>query len=86
MQCEQIVRTLFDAGILVDTTIRSFGNALHIASYMGSEVIVRQLLEKHPGLNVPGGYFETPIKAAREGGYPAIVELLPHWTVEEADR
>jgi ankyrin repeat protein len=40
------VRSLFDAGAEMDTTTRNFGNALHLASYMGSEVIIRQLLER----------------------------------------
>ena len=40
-QCEQIVRSLLDAGAEIDTITRKFGNALHLACYMGSEVIVR---------------------------------------------
>ena len=33
-ECEQIVRIIFDAGAEIDTTTRSFGNALYLASYM----------------------------------------------------
>lgn len=37
-QCEQIARSLLNAGAEIVTTTRNFGNTLHIASYMGSEV------------------------------------------------
>ena len=76
LQCEQIVRSLFDAGAEMDTTIRSFGNALHLASYMGSEVIVRQLLERMENVNIFGGYFESPLIAGLKGNHARIVELL----------
>ena len=62
-QCEQIVRSLFDAGAEMETTTRNFGNALHLASYMGSEVIVRQLLERMEGVNIFGGYFGSSLTA-----------------------
>lgn len=75
-QCEQIMRSLFEAAAEADTTIRSFGNALHLASYMGSEVIVRQLLERMEDVNIFGGYFESPLIAALKGDHPIIVELL----------
>ena len=76
LQCEQIVRSLFDAGAEVDTTIRKFGNALHLASYMGSEFIVRQLLERMEDINIIGGYFESPLIAGLKGDHPTIVDLL----------
>ena len=75
-QCEQIVLSLFDAGADMDTTIRSFGNALHLASYMGSEVIVRQLLKRMEKVNTFGGYFESPLIAGVKGNNIRIVELL----------
>lgn len=76
LQCEQIVRSLFIAGAEVDTTMRKFGNALHLASHMGSEVIVRQLLERMEDVNIFGGYFETALIASLKGDHPIIVELL----------
>ena len=76
LQCEQIVRVLFDAGAEIDTTIRTFGNALHLASYMGSEVIVRHSLEKIEDINTLGGYFESPLIAGLKGEHPTIVNLL----------
>ncbi|KAI4129581.1 MAG: hypothetical protein LQ338_002155 [Usnochroma carphineum] len=76
MECEQITRSLLDAGAKVDTTVRTFGLLLHLALYMGSEFIVRQLLEKITDVNVFGGYFESPLFAALKGKRPAIVELL----------
>ena len=76
LQCEQIVRILFDAGAEMDTTIRTFGNTLHLASYMGSEVIVRQLLERMEDINTIGGYFESPLIAGLEGNHPTVVDLL----------
>ena len=75
-QCEQIVRSLFDTGAEMDTTIRNFGNALHLASYMGSEFIVRQLLKRMEDVNIFGGYFESPLIAALKGDHPTIVRLL----------
>ena len=76
LQCEQIVRILFDAGAEMDTTIRTFGNALHLASYMGSEVIVRQLLQRIEDINTIGGYFESPLIAGLEGDHTTVVDIL----------
>ena len=76
LQCEQIVESLFNAGAKVETTFREFGNALHLASYMGSDVIVRQLLERMEDVNIFGGYFETALIAALKGDHPIIVDLL----------
>ena len=76
LQCEQTVRILFDAGAEMDTTIRKFGNALHLASFMGNEVIVRQLLERMEDINIIGGYFESPVIAGLKGNHPTIVDLL----------
>ena len=75
-QCEQIVRTLLGAGAEVEMTTRKFGNALHLASYMGSEVIVRLLFERMEDINILGGYFESPLIAGLEGDHPIIVSLL----------
>ena len=76
LQCEQTVRFLFDARAEMDTTIRKFGNALHLASYVGSEVIVRQLLERTEDISIVGGYFESPLIAGLAGDHPTIVHLL----------
>ena len=76
LKCEETVRILFDAGAEMDTTIRKFGNALHLASYMGSEVIVRHLLERTEDINVIGGYFKSPLIAGLKGDHPSIVDLL----------
>ena len=75
-QCEQTVRFLFDANAEMDTTPRNFGNALHLASYMGSKVILRQLLERTEDINTLGGYFESPLIAGIAGDHPTIVGLL----------
>ncbi|KAM0796953.1 ankyrin repeat-containing domain protein [Usnea florida] len=75
-QSEQILLSLFDAGAEIDMTIRSFGNALHLASYMGSEVIVRHLLKSMKTVNMFGGYFESPLIAGVKGNNIRIVELL----------
>ena len=75
-QCEQMVRSLLDAGAEMDTTIRNFGNALHLASYMGSEIIVRQLLQRMEDVSIFGGYFGSPLIAGLKGRHPVIVELL----------
>ena len=75
-QCQQIVQTLVSSGADVNTELRGFGNALHLASHMGSEVIVRLLLDKGSDVNSSGGHFETALLAALEGDHPAIVDLL----------
>ena len=67
--CERIVGRLFDAGGEMDTTIRNFGNALHLASYMGSQVIVLELLRRTKDVNFYGGYFESPLIAAVKGAH-----------------
>lgn len=74
--CEQIVRSLLDGDTEIDPSIRKFGNALHLASYMGSSSIVRQLLGRMKNINVFGGYFGSPLIAALKGNHPDIVELL----------
>ena len=76
LKCEQIVQSLFYAGAEMDTTIRDFGNALHLAAYMGSETIVCQILERMKDVNIFGGYFESPLIAALKGDHPTIVKLL----------
>ncbi|KAL8736090.1 MAG: hypothetical protein Q9181_002565 [Wetmoreana brouardii] len=75
-QCEQIVQNLVEVGAEVDSSIRDFGHALHLASYMGSQVIVRLLLQRMENIHVLGGYFISPLIAAIEGDHPAIVRLL----------
>ena len=75
-QCEQIVRSMFNAGAEMDTTLRLFGNALHLASYMGSEMIVREMLERMEDVNTFGGYFGSPLIAAVKGNHPNIVATL----------
>ncbi|KAI4087074.1 MAG: hypothetical protein L6R37_008360 [Teloschistes peruensis] len=72
----QIVQYLLDGGAETDTTIRYFGNALHLASYMGSQDMFRLLLQRMADVNIFGGYSESPLIAAVEGDHPAIVELL----------
>ena len=76
LQCEQTVLSLSNAGAEIDTAIRNFGNALHLASYMGSEVIVRHLLQRMETVNIFGGYFESPLIAGVEGNNIRIVEIL----------
>ena len=75
-ECERIVQALVNSGADVNTELRGFGNALHLASYMGSEVIVSLLLDKGSDVNSSGGYFETALLAALEGKHLAIVKLL----------
>ena len=76
LQCEQIVETLFNSSAKVDTIIRNFGNALHLASYIGSDVIVCQLLERMEEVSIFGGYFEAALIACVRGDHPIIVDLL----------
>jgi len=73
---EQVVRNLLDTDAEIDASIRKFGNALHLASYMGSSSIVRQLLGRMKNINIFGGYFGSPLIAALKGDHRDIVELL----------
>lgn len=70
------MQVLLNAGAEVDLIIRSFGNALHLASYMGSEVIVRLLLERIEDVNTFGGYFGSPLIAALARAHRIIVQIL----------
>ena len=82
LQCEQIVRSLFSAGAEVDTTTRNFGNALHLASYMGSEDILHQLLKRVEDVNIFGVSFESPLITTLAGDHPNIVGLLLERNIE----
>ena len=82
LQCERIVRSLFSAGATMDTTIRNFGNALHLASYMGSEEILHQLVKRMEDVNTFGGYFGSPLIAALAGYHLTVVELLLDRNIE----
>lgn len=75
-QCEQVVQSLFEAGAEMDTTVRTFGNVLQLASYMGSQAIVLHLLQRMTNVNIFGGYFESPLIAALKGNHVDIAELL----------
>jgi ankyrin repeat protein len=75
-QCEQVVQSLFEAGAEMDTTVRTFGSALHLASYLGSQEIVRYLLQGMDDINIFGGCFESPLIAAVTGNHAVIAELL----------
>ena len=81
-QCEQIVTILLRAGSQFDTRIRPFGNALHLASRMGSEIIVNQILDKVHDVNTNGGYFGTPLIAAIKGGHEKIINMLLRWEID----
>ena len=74
--CERIVRILVARGADVNTETRDFGNALHLASFMGSEFIVKLLLDKGANIDSCGGYFETALLAALAGQHLSVVELL----------
>ena len=76
IECERIVRTLVDHGADVNTESRSFGNALHLASFMGNEAVLQLFLDRGADINSTGGYFETALLAALMGNHLAIVELL----------
>ena len=73
---EQIIQTLVDQGADVNTTTKEFGDALHLASFMGSVSVVRLLLDRGANINSHGGCFERALLGALVGEHPAIVELL----------
>lgn len=73
---ERVVQSLFEAGAEMDMTIRTFGNALHLASYLDCQGIVRYLLQGMEDVNIFGGYFESPLIAATKGNHTDIAVLL----------
>jgi hypothetical protein len=53
-----------------------FGNALHLAAYIGNRSLVELLLERNADINACGGYFHNALFAALEGNNPDIAILL----------
>lgn len=52
------------------------GTALHAASFRGNFKTVQILLGAGADPNQQGGYFDTPLKAAAQGGFQEIIALL----------
>lgn len=76
MSYTSIIHMLLEHGANPNTEMRSFGNALHLASFIGDESIVRLLLDKGADVNAVGGYFGTTLSAARRKNHTAVIELL----------
>ncbi|KAK0656970.1 ankyrin repeat-containing domain protein [Cercophora newfieldiana] len=74
--CEQVVQILLASGSPIDTEDKDFGLPLHIASFIGSELLVKLILERGGGVDATGGYFETALFAAVEGRRTEIMKLL----------
>ena len=70
---------MVDAGAKMDLTIQSVGSALHLASCLGCEIIIRQLLERFEDIGIPGGCLESILIAALKGGHTMMAELLMDW-------
>ena len=75
-KCEEIVRILIKHGADVNTDMGVFGNAMHLACFIGSESTVQLLLDKGTSIHASSDYFETALFAALEHECPAIVEFL----------
>ena len=76
MSFTSIIHLLIEHGANPNTEMRNFGNALHLASFIGDDSIVRLLLDKGADVNAVGGYFGTALQAAREKNHAAVIELL----------
>lgn len=74
--CERIVEMLVRAGARVDCESPVYGPALHLAALLGSEEVVRLILDKGLPVNTKGGYFETGLFAAIEGIQTGVVRML----------
>lgn len=74
--CEEIIRHLLDHDAMIDSNIGPFGNALHLASFMGRESLVCLLLDRGADVNASGGFFQTALFAALENGNADIANLL----------
>ena len=74
--CEHIVQLLIIHGSNIADDSRPFGSPMHLACLIGSQGLVKMLLEKGAELDTTAGFFEKTIFAAIEGGNPDIVELL----------
>ena len=76
VQCRLIVQSLLGQGAVVTKEMRVFGAAIHLASFIGDEEIVRLLIIRGSNINLVGGYFETPLLAAVAGRNVTITKLL----------
>jgi len=76
VQCRLIVQSLLGQRADVTEEMRVFGAAIHLASFIGDDEVVRLLIVKGSNVNSIGGYFETPLLAAVAGRNITITKLL----------
>ena len=74
--CEQALQLLLDCGVEVNPEVRTFGTPLHLASFVGSHLIVQRLLAKGAKINSTCDRFGSVLLAALEGNHIEIAELL----------
>ncbi|KAK8876903.1 ankyrin 1 [Apiospora arundinis] len=76
--CEEIMQILVAQGVGIgNSSSRPFGPPLHLASYLGSTVMVHFLIDSGSDVHKVGDdYFQSAIFAAIQGGHPDVVALL----------
>ncbi|KAH8646790.1 ankyrin repeat-containing domain protein [Xylariales sp. PMI_506] len=79
-QCTHIVQSLLERGADVvgdaAATDGDFGGPLHLACWIGNTSLVKALLDKGADVRGVGGYFQTTLFAAIEGGNHDVMSLL----------
>ena len=63
-------------GVGVCSESGSFGTALHLAAFLGEGDIFNLLLSRGADVGATGGYFNTVLEAAIQGGNADVVELV----------
>lgn len=76
VQCRSIVQSLLGQRADVTEEMRVFGAAIHLASFIGDDEVVRLLIVKGSNVNSVGGYFETSLLAAVAGHNITTIKLL----------
>ncbi|KAI9695395.1 MAG: hypothetical protein M1820_008650 [Bogoriella megaspora] len=80
--CKRIIEILVNYGADVNTELREFGNAIHVAAFIGDIPLMQLLLQEGGDLHVRGGWFGSTLLAAIAGGNLAMVALMLEHNVD----
>jgi ankyrin repeat protein len=80
--CREISTLVQSTGFTQETGIRTFGDPMHLAAYLGSRDLIEIFMTRGTDINMTGGFFGTALIAALHGNHPSIVSfLLDHGSV-----
>ena len=71
-----MLHLLLEYGVDIKSDLKGSGNPLHLASFIGSILIVRKLIEKGADINDSCAPLGSALLAALRGNNKAVVELL----------